>query len=170
MSDESLADYLNDINASSDVVEQALRYYLAQRTDDLPPEEMREQFLAESADPKRLEQQLALLEGASDQIEEAALTYLSAAWADEEERDAIRNALQQANKSLPVVEIVVLTTLVMYAMYLLATRGKSREIRRTHRGPDGSFTEETETVYANPAPWLNGIFGLFHRQDDPPQP
>jgi hypothetical protein len=46
MSNESLADYLNAMNASPDVVQQALRYYLSQRTDDLPPEDMQEQLLA----------------------------------------------------------------------------------------------------------------------------
>jgi hypothetical protein len=161
--DEGLAAYLNKMQASRDVVQQALRYYLAERTEDLPPEDMREELLHESDDAAQLERQLTMLERSSDELEDIALAYLATAWADPAERDAIRAALQAANKSLPVVETVILATVAMYGMYLLATRGKAREIKRVRRGKDGLFTEEVETVYADPRPWLANLFGLFRQ-------
>src|SRR4051794_10016857 len=106
--DQRLADYLNEINASRDVVQQALRFYLAQETDDLPPEDMREKLTAESGDASEVEIQLAALAKSSDELEDIALTYLSVAWADPGERERIRAALAAANKSLPVIEGVVL--------------------------------------------------------------
>jgi hypothetical protein len=161
MDEESLAAYLNGLHASRDVVQQALRYYLAERTAYLPPEDMREQVIDEAADKPRAEQLLVGFEQSSDALEDAALIYLAAAWADPAEREAIRSALQAANKSLPVVDIALLAVVAMYAMYLLATRGKAHEIHRVSRGKDGSFTEETETIYASPLPWLKSIVGLF---------
>jgi hypothetical protein len=161
--DQSLADYLNEINASRDVVQQALRYYLAQESNDLPPEDMRELLAAESGDPSEVDIQLAALAQSSDDLEEAALAYLSLAWTDPGERNRVRGALAAANKSLPVVEGIVLATVAMYAMYLLVTGGKAKETRIVHREADGSYKEKVETVYASPKPWLQSVFGLFRR-------
>jgi hypothetical protein len=161
--DQSLAEYLNEINASRDVVQQALRYYLAQKTNDLPPEDMREQLAVESGDASEVEIQLSALAQSSDELEDAALTYLSVAWTEPGERERVRAALAAANKSLPVIEGVVLATVAMYAMYLLATGGKAKETRTVHRAADGSYKEKVETVYASPKPWLQSVFGLFRR-------
>jgi len=166
--EESLAAYLNGIQASPDVVEQALRYYLAERTDDLPPEEMRELLQKQAKDASQLEQHLAMLERSSDELEDISLAYLAAAWADPAERDAIRSALQAANKSLPVVETFILATVAMYGMYLLATRGRAREVKRVRRAEGGSFVEEKETIYADPRPWSN-LLGLFRPSNQPGQ-
>jgi hypothetical protein len=162
--EQSLADYLNELKASRDVVQQALRYYVAQKTNYLPPEDMREQLAAETGDASELEAQLAALAQSSDELEDAALTYLSVAWTDPGERDRVRAALAAANKSLPVIEGVVLATVAMYAMYLLATGGKAKEMRTVQREADGSYKEKVETVYASPKPWLQ-IFGRFRREN-----
>lgn len=167
MEDESLAAYLNSIQASRNVVQQALRYYVAEQTQDLPVEDMRELLENEAKNTSDLENQLAELGHSSDELEDVALLYLAAAWADSAERDAIRAALQAANKALPVVETLILATVAMYGMYLLATRGRARETKRVRRNQDGSFVEETETVYADPRPWVANLLGLF-RDGTPP--
>jgi hypothetical protein len=169
MENESFGAYLNNMQASRDVVQQALRYYVSERTEDLPVEEMHGLLENQAKDVSQLEQQLAMLEQSSDDLEDVALTYLAAAWADPAEREAIRAALQAANKALPVVETLILATMAMYGMYLLATRGRAREIKRVRRNKDGSFVEETETIYADPRPWVTNLLGLFRGDASPGQ-
>ncbi len=41
----SLKEVLENQRVDSDSVQQAVRYYLAERTDDLPPEEMKQQLI-----------------------------------------------------------------------------------------------------------------------------
>jgi hypothetical protein len=162
----TFTDYLNSIHASRDVVQQALRLYVAEETDFMPVGDMRGELEAATADPTAVSEQLLKLESSSKQLEQVALLYLSAAWVDPAQRDQVRAALDAANKSLPVLEAATLAVVAMYAMYLATTKGKAKEKHTVEHRPDGSFEETSETTYANPTPWLRGILGLFGRGKD----
>ena len=159
--EQSLAEYLNEIGATSDVVQQGLRYYLAERSGDLPPTHMEERLVSAAEDARAVEEQLQTLQASSSQLEELSLLYLSYAWDNPAERSAIRRALQGANLQLPVVESAVVAIVVMYGMYLIATRGRSGVRETTRRDADGSFRTVKETTYASPAGWISGIINLF---------
>jgi hypothetical protein len=161
MTDDSLARFLNEIGASSDTVQQGLRYYLAEVSDDLPPTHMEQQLLAATDDPPALQSELYGLQRSDAGLEEAALLFLSAAWEDPTQREAVRSALEEANIKLPVIEVAIVSVVAMYGMYLIATGGKSHVKRRTVRAPDGSFVEDEEVQYASPDGWLETLLGLF---------
>ncbi|RSM57709.1 hypothetical protein DMB66_32230 [Actinoplanes sp. ATCC 53533] len=159
--DDSLAGLLTAISASPDLVQQALRYYLSERLDDLPPEDMRERMVAAAEDGPALERELAALERSSSELEDIALACLSAAWAEEGERDAIRHALDAATKSLPVVETAVLAIFGAYGLFVIAKEGGRRGTTRAQRDAGGSFADMPEEE--SDSPWQRRIGALFRR-------
>lgn len=165
---QTLAKYLNEIHASHDVVQQALRLYLAEQTEYLPIDDMRRQLQTAAGGPAVADEQLEALARSSEDLEQAALVLLSDAWADPAQRDQVRAALTAANQSLPVVEAAVLAVVVMYGMYLLATGGVQKETHVVRRAADGSLEETREKTFANPAPWFGAILGLFGRTGTSP--
>jgi hypothetical protein len=163
---ESLRAFLESIDADADTVEQATRYYLAERTDDLPHEEMRARVLAAATDAQQAEELLQLLAVRSDYLEQGALAVLSAAWEEPGQPELIRNALLDAKAKLPVIETGILGIVVMYGMYLWATRGKKRVQRIVERTEQGRFKETTETEYFSAADPLSAITRLFSQPPD----
>ena len=151
MTDESLAQFLNEINASSDTVQQGFRYYLAEMSDDLPPSDMESELLTAAKDQSELRSELEALERSADGIEEIAPWYLTVVWDDPAQREAIKAALRGANVKLPVIEAALMAIVAMYGMYLLATGGKKSSRRGTTRRPDGSYESNEDTEYANPS-------------------
>jgi len=160
---QTLTDYLNSIHASRDVVQQALRLYVADETDFLPVIDMRSELEAATDDPAAISAQLQALESSSKQLEQVALLYLSTAWADPAQRDQVRAALDAANKSLPIIEAAILAVVAMYALYLATTKGKATVRHTVRHSPDGTYEESDEVTYANPTPWLRGVLGLLGR-------
>src|ERR1700704_705724 len=75
-------DYLNQTRADRDTLQQALRYYLAEQTGDLTPEEMLQQVLAVAGDAGKVNQMLRDLADSSQQVENVSLALLSVAWTD----------------------------------------------------------------------------------------
>lgn len=161
MTDESLAAFLRSINATSDVVQQGFRLYVAEVSDDLPPARMEEAVVDEARDAMRLRQEMSQLQESSQHLEAVALYFLSEAWEDPEQRESVKDALREANVQLPIIEVAMLSVVAMYGMYLIATRGRSSSKRITVRGADGSFEEKEEIQYASPMPWVKGLVSLF---------
>lgn len=161
----SLADELNDRAIDTDGIHQALRYYLAERLDDLPPEDMREQLYA-AAGRDRVDVARTDLMRDPQLLESAALVVLSAAWAEESERDRLRAVFTETKGKLPVVEVGSIAIACMYGMYLLATRGIKKYEKTTTHKPDGTFVEKEKIEYTNPAGALGAIVNLF-RQHNP---
>src|SRR5690242_18495044 len=94
-------------------------------------------------------------------MEAVALAYLTAAWGRPGERAAIRAALVAANRSMPVIEVIIIATVTIYALYLHATGGKSRVASTVERDEQSRWAEKEETVFADPAPWLRPFIDGF---------
>ncbi len=158
---KALPEFLNQTQADPDTVQQALRMYLSERTDDLTHEEMLAKLRAAATSEEELEQQLKVLERDPTAIEQAALAYFEHEWEDDTQEPPIRAAFEHAKGKLPVVETTILAVAAMYGMYLLTTRGVTKITRTTKRNADGSY-EETEEVEAEPfAPIVSAITQLF---------
>jgi hypothetical protein len=160
----SLADELNARAIDTDGVHQAIRYYLAERLDDLPPEDMLER-MHDAADKDRVDKAHADLTRDPQLLESAALVVLSAAWAVDSEHDRLRAVLTETKGKLPVVEVGIIAVVVMYGMYLLATRGiKNSEKTTTHK-PDGTFVEKEKIEYTDPTRPLGAIANIFRQNN-----
>jgi hypothetical protein len=154
---DSFVTYLNVLRPDTDLVHQALRMYLSERTNDKPPAALRDELEVQAADPNALQQALTDLEGEPLRTEAAALAFLSNAWDVPSESDRIRAAFEHAKRQMPVIETAILALVAMYGMYLIASGG--RRSRTIKRKADGSF-EETE-VWEDPSSWVSGIGTLF---------
>jgi hypothetical protein len=160
----SLADELNTRAIDTDGVHQALRYYLAERLDDLPPEDMLERMY-QAAGQDRVDAARANLTHDPQLLENAALVVLSAAWAEESEQDRLRAVLTETKDKMPVVEVAIIAITCMYGMYLLVTRGiKKSEITTVHK-PDGTFEKKETIEYTDPTRPLGAIANIFRQSN-----
>ena len=158
---ESLGDYLTQKRVSPDTVLQTARFYLAEQTDDLPVEEMRRQMIDAAGDAARLDALARQLEQDPLALENAALALLSTAWEEPGGREWVESALDDADKSLPVLEVGILSMAMMYIAYLAVTGGVKKEEKTEERRPDGSFKKTTKKELFGPTGPLSQIVQLF---------
>jgi hypothetical protein len=153
-------EFLNEMEADPDMIQQALRMHLSERADDPTREEMLTELREVAISEEELDKLLKRLERDPDAIGQAALVYFEQAWNDEAQQPSIRSAFRHAKGKLPVVETAILAVVVMYGMHLIATEGVS-EIS-VKRNPDGSYekTEKREPF----APIVSAIASLFGKK------
>lgn len=157
----SLMAFLTERRADTETVQQAARYYLAERTGDLSPEEMRDRLVKAARDVRAAEDALRTLERDPRALENASLALLSCAWADPSEVERVRGAIEEAKGKLPVLEAATLAIVAMYGMYLVVTGGVRKREAVVERGPDGTLRETTTTEYFGPAGPLSAVVNLF---------
>jgi hypothetical protein len=133
------ADFLNEISADADMLQQALRIYLSERTGDLTPDEMTSELRARATDEKEFSNTLKRLEKTPEAVEQAALTYFEREWEDEVQRPSIRAVFDNAKNQLPVVETAIIAIAAMYAIHMIATKGVVERETVTRRKRDGTF-------------------------------
>src|SRR5262249_29770122 len=148
---QSFKDYLDATQPDADTVVQAVRYYLAERSEDLLEEEMLEQVRsgrnAQEVDAARDE-----LSRDPVALESAALAVLSCAWEGEGEPEQIRAGFAGAKSKLPIPAIGILATVTLYGMWLLATGGVKSRKRVVQRRRDGTRVTFEEVEFYGPPP------------------
>src|SRR5262249_8117619 len=120
---ETFTEFLNEMQADPDMLHQAIRMRLSERTNDLTRKEMLTELRDAAISEEELDHLLKQLERDPDALEQAALVYFERAWENEAERPSIRAAFNYAKSQLPVVETAILAVVAMYGMYLIATNG-----------------------------------------------
>ena len=138
----SFKEFLVAEKVDSSTIQQAGRYYVAEKTNDLSPSKLRDSLVRAGADANVVGAAIRELEGNPTALENSFLALLSAAWDDEGERAKVRDAIVEARGKLPIIELGILAIVATYAMYLFATGGVAK--RTVVRRPDGSFAEEIE--------------------------
>ena len=138
---ETFTQFLNELRADPDLIHQALRIHVSERSDDLTHNEMISELRESVGHEEELQELLKHLEHDQDGLEQAALIYFESAWEDDLQKPSIRSAFRHAKNKLPVIEIAILAVVAMYGMHLIATHGVLEKIIK--RKPDGSY-EETE--------------------------
>jgi hypothetical protein len=149
---ETFQDFLKEIQPDADSIQQAARYYVAQRSDDLPEDEMAAEVrraLANPADADAAQRELAR---DSRALENAALAVLSVAWQDPNEREKVRAAFVGAKGKLPLIELGILATVTIYGMWLVVTGGVKKHRVIIQRKPDGTLVEVEVTEFFGPPP------------------
>jgi hypothetical protein len=148
---ETFTEFLAAEAADIDTIQQALRYYVSQRAEFLPPADMRVAIDA-AGDREAVEETLRLLSSDAELLEQYALDVLGTAWDEPGQAELVKAAVRNAKQKLPIVETMILATVVMYGMYLLATKGVKRR-KKIVRKKDGTFSQEIEE-YETPEVWL----------------
>jgi len=158
---QTLKGFLADQRVDAHALEQATRYYLAERSGDLSPRQMKLEVVEAGVDEARLDEALESLEVDPAAIEQGCLAFLEAAWEEPGQEERIRAAVGEAKSKLPVIEIGILAMVAMYGMYLLATGGvqRSEETRKT--SADGSSSERKVVEFVGPSGPLSKVVDLL---------
>jgi hypothetical protein len=158
---QTFDDLLRELRPDADAVQQAARFYLAEKSGDLDESAMREALRhAAGGYDTDIDAEIAALEGDSSQVESACLTILAAAFENPAERDTVRGCLEDAKAQMPIVETAIIAVVAAYGMYLLATGGVKRVKRVKRHGPDGVIEETEEIEYESPHAPLRAITRL----------
>src|SRR5262245_55540255 len=102
--------------SDEDTIHQAVRYYLAEKLDDMPPSEMRRELNRAFDDHRLVVGLLADLERNPRKLENAALIVLSQAWADGD-HEQVRSTLSEAKGKMPIIEVGLISLVTMYGLY-----------------------------------------------------
>jgi hypothetical protein len=148
---DTFDEHIASRGADAETLVQAARYYLAEVTDDLSPDEMREAVSEEVGDEAAVEEALELLEADPAALAAASREVLATAWEDPGERPRVIAVLEEARAKLPVIELGILSITAMYGMWLLTTRGIKRVTEKT-RNADGSETAREIEYHAPDGP------------------
>jgi len=136
----TLADVLRERGVRRDALVQATRYYLAERLQDPPAE----QLLADLGDQAPIGAELSAEVARNPALlPEVALGVLSAAWERPGERSRIERALDDAGGKLSSAELVPVAITLVYGLFLAVRTGRSFTTT-TSMTPDGGY--ETKTV------------------------
>jgi hypothetical protein len=147
-----------------------LRYYIAERAQDLPAEQQRRRVADFIGDEGKVDSAIRGLERDPAALEEVVLFVLSQAWEELGQAELIAGAASDAKAKLPVVETTILATVAMYGMYLLATGGIKQTKTTTVRGKNGRYSTSIATDYvgfAEPVKALATLLKIAPRDDAP---
>ena len=144
---ETLIEHLNAKRPSSSAVAEAMRYLVAEWSGDRTPEQLGEDLAIAAGDTQSLADTLDGLGRDGELLDVLHLLILDRAWGDEEGREQVAGALEDARDSLPVADITPLAVVALFALRTVISRGRRRTIRIYERLPDGTFRSIETTEY-----------------------
>ncbi|BCJ47332.1 hypothetical protein GCM10010168_70790 [Actinoplanes ianthinogenes] len=145
----SLSTFLTDQRADRETILQAARYAVAEFSDDLSAAEMR----AELDESYAVEAEAAAtaLRSSPEELSATALAVLSWLWYDEGQAETVRQAITNAQTKMPVIEVGLIVSAVMYGLHLWRTKGVKRAFHKIETKPDGTYSETVEIEHFAPA-------------------
>lgn len=164
--DETFTAVLERRDLDPSLLPHAMRYFVSAWSQDVPPEQMRDNLLAAGVDSAELSRAEELLSADPALIENAALAILQAGWEDPSNRAVVDGALGAAGAKLPVVEVALIAIVAVYGMWLAATRGRRSQRTVIRRHADGSWEQEQEISWYDASGPLGAIAGLFGASAD----
>lgn len=164
---QSFKDFLAEQRPDRDAIQQATRYYLAQRTEDLAEDEMKEKLVASASNEREAEEVIQRVAADTALAENLCLAFLSSAW-DEgpTEVEKIRGAFRDAKAKLPIIVPILIAIVSMYGMWLIQTGGVKKTVKTMRRLPDGTLEETETTEYYSATGPLSVVTKLFSPKVD----
>jgi hypothetical protein len=157
----TFVEFLNQRRVSDEKALVALRFYLAEVTDDRLPDEMRADINAHVRDGARVSDALRRLAVNREVQAAAALAYFATRWEEAGEQERIERAFDAAGTKLPVIEAGIIAIVTMYALFLGTTKGRKSRKHSVRRNADGSFEETTEEEMWGPTGPLQSVVALL---------
>jgi hypothetical protein len=158
---DKFLDFLNEQRPEEEKILVALRFYVAEVTDDKLPRELQEEMASAASDVTAVESALAQLKKNRGAQVQAAIGFLSDRWEDPGERVRIARAFDGTETKLPVIEAGLIAIVGMYGMFLIATGGRNKVIRTVERGEDGTYREVVVEEMYSPMGPIGAILQLF---------
>jgi hypothetical protein len=145
---QSLSQFLNEHRADRETILQAARYAVAELNDDLPVAEMNAELNENYAEV--VQAAATELRSSPSDLTDDALALLSWLWYDEGHQETVRRAVANAQTKMPVIEVGLIISAVLYGLHLWRTKGVKRTYRRIETKPDGTFVETVEIENFSP--------------------
>jgi hypothetical protein len=152
---QSLSEFLTEHHADRETILQAARYAVAEVSDDLPVAEIRAELDENYAEAAQAAD--ASLRSSPPDLTADALAVLSWLWYDDGREETVRQAVANAQTKMPVIEIGLIVSAVLYGLHLWRTKGVKRTYHRVESKPDGTYVETVEVE--NFAPGLSLLRG-----------
>lgn len=158
---QTFEELISELRPDVDAIQQAARFYVAERSGDLDGSSMRAKLIELAGDdPREINAIIDTLEVDGALVEAACITVLADAWEDPANRGTVRGCLEDAKAQMPIVETAIIAIVAAYGMYLLATGGAKKIRRVTKREADGSIKEVEVVEYEGPLAPLKAIMML----------
>ncbi|MDJ0845110.1 hypothetical protein [Crocosphaera sp.] len=178
---QSLADFLNENNVDTDTVQLAALYYLAELTDYLTPEAMRNKIVEDTGNEARVEQVLTQFQNDSLAVTNVALILLSSAWnSSDAEAEKIKEFIEDAQgkcaitptQTLAIAAVAIVAIITggatwSYNRYLETTGGVTGTKTETIENPDGTTKYVETKEYEGFAPPLEAASKLVESTSEP---
>jgi hypothetical protein len=158
---QNLSEFLTEHRADRETILQAARYAVAELSTDLPVAEMRAELDENYAGEAQAE--TTRLRSSPSDLTRDALAVLSWLWYDEGHEETVRQAVANAQTKMPVIEVSLIVTAVLYGLHLWRTKGVKRAYHCIESKPDGTFVETVETE--NFPPGLSLRLGRSDKND-----
>lgn len=152
---DSFEEFVATGNYGSSTVIQACRYLIAVQTDDLPVTAMHDELL-QNTDLIATEN-FQTVSTDVDLLEKAALAALSLAWQSADGPETVTGCFAAARRKLPVIEMGIAATTVMYSVYLIVTRNVKKKETVIERRKDGTLKIRTTLEFYSPIGPLGAI-------------
>jgi hypothetical protein len=163
---DTFLDFLNERRPEEEKILVALRFYLAEVTDDKLPRELQEEMENAASDPHAVGDALAQLKKDRGAQARAAISFLADRWEDPAERLRIARAFDGAATKLPVIEAGLIAIVTMYGIFLMATDGRRKKSRTIESGKDGTYREVVVEEMYSPMGPIKAVLQLFGAKAD----
>jgi hypothetical protein len=163
----NIAEQLNAKGATPETILQIMNSSVYEVSGDLTPGEMLGELKSAAGDASAVDKALNDLRTTPELVSEIALLWIADAYETEETQEAVKGAIDDADREMPMLEIGALTLIALYAIYRM-TPNKIQKVNRKalRRLPDGSFVQIDEEIgfddFSQP---LKGLLGIFSKAD-----
>jgi hypothetical protein len=150
---ESLSEFLDEQQLDMATLEEAMKLCVFQSTNYVPAEDMYASLSAYNDDIANLDSALAVLRDDVQARDALIIAFFEQMWDVPGGEEQIRSAVANAKTKAPIIELAVITTALLYGIWLLKTGGVKERRERRETRPDGTETFEQITVnypFANP--------------------
>ncbi|EJC77953.1 hypothetical protein Rleg10DRAFT_6680 [Rhizobium leguminosarum bv. trifolii WSM2012] len=158
----SIADDLNKKGATPETILQVLDSTVFEASGDLSPDEMMSNLKAAVDDEADVDEALETLRKHPELVNEIALRWIAHAAQQPETEQMVSEAIGDADRQMPMLEIGAITLVALYAIYTFGPNKPTNEKWTIRQRKDGTFEEiKSEAGYADFSEPVKAFLGLF---------
>ena len=157
----NIVDTLNAQKATPETVLEIMHTSVMELSNDKTEAEMLDEMRSRAGSEARFVELREQFEKNPALVREAALAWLAVASDDPKQHDVVMNAVKDADRSAPLIEVAAITIIALYAMYLIATGGIKESTRKIEQKADGTHVQTEKVVYHSFSEPVKGAVALF---------
>lgn len=158
----NIADELNKKGATPETILQVLDTTVFEASGDLSPDEMMSNLKAAADDTAAIDEALETLRLHPELVNEIALLWIAHAAQQPETEQLVSEAISDADRQMPMLEIGAITLVALYAIYTFGPNKPTNVKWTIRQRKDGTFEEiKSESGFADFSQPVRAFLGLF---------